>query len=102
MANSALYTIQFRSWTDSFWIVCNFDDLYNVVSLLEESKRVIEFKVIMGEVICYPKQDFSWESFKKWVPRFDWEKQKPIDPFVFEDDEDYKTYLKLKEKYEPS
>jgi hypothetical protein len=78
MANSALYTIQFRDWNDVFWIVCNFDDLYNVVSILEESKRVIEFKVTIGEVICFPKQDFGWDpSFKKWVSRFDWEKQKP-------------------------
>lgn len=75
-----LYTIQFRS-EQVFCIVCNADDLFNAVSLLEDS---------------------GWGPFNKWVLSFDWQKTKPIRPFIFEDDEDYKTYLKLKAKYEPA
>lgn len=96
-----LYTIQFRS-EEVFCIVCNADDLFNVVSLLEDSKHVLEFKVTSGEIICFPERDFGWGPFNKWVPRFNWQKTKPIRPFIFEDDEDYKTYLKLKAKYEPT
>ena len=69
-----LYLVEVRSLGKTFTISCERTGLDSLVTLLEDSPKVTEFKVA-GVGTIYSQNVFGFAEFKKWVTKFNWSKE---------------------------
>lgn len=81
-----LFTIEIRDTSiNSTWeIVCGSEEVFKMTYILDNSPNVLEYKVFnCGATFTNDTLGYKCE---KLVSKFDWSKEPPVVPFIFEDE----------------